>query len=349
MGIGSLALKALKLIPRYAFSDGASVISKARKATVAKGNKFLFCKDNEFALKNASTKISAGWKALKKDAAKTMNSNKSVWASLRSFGKSLISKPKAGIRAVTSAAAKAGKTAGFWAKAGGALKGLSKACNKLPIIGTLFVIGAEIPDIYTAFSKGGAWEGTKQVLKSSAKVVGFAAGTALGALVGGPIGALAGGLAGDMLVNYLVGGSYSENHPEETEEIEETEQQGDSQSEADTDTTSNSSSGAKSSSSSDATSGLSSSASSDTSQTVQTPTSNPTSTGMTNPFGLGLNVPNPAMIGMTNPYGMSGFAMGTGMGMGMYNPVSPIVSSLLQPGENIFEKYQLDYKFQYMG
>lgn len=343
MGIGSLAWKALKLIPRYAFSDGASVISKARKATVAKGNKFLFCKDNEFALKNASTKISAGWKALKKDAAKTMNSNKSVWASLRSFGKSLISKPKAGIRAVTSAAAKAGKTAGFWAKAGGALKGLWKACNKLPIIGTLFVIGGEIPDIYTAFSKGGAWEGTKQVLKSSAKVVGFAAGTALGAVVGGPVGALAGGLAADMLVNYLTGGSYSENHPEETEE---TEQQGDSQSEADTDTSSSSSSDAASGSS-NSSAGASSTGSAATGSDTATTTAQQPTTTVTTPF--------------PTPWSMSGFAMGTGMGMGMgifnpfgmgmgmYNPASAVASTLLQPGENIFEKYPMGYKFQYMG
>ncbi|MBO6256780.1 hypothetical protein J6N69_01920 [bacterium] len=345
MGIGSLAWKALKLIPRYAFSDGASVISKARKATVAKGNKFLFCKDNEFALKNASTKISAGWKALKKDAAKTMNSNKSVWASLRSFGKSLISKPKAGIRAVTSAAAKAGKTAGFWAKTGGALKGLWKACNKLPIIGTLFVIGGEIPDIYTAFSKGGAWEGTKQVLKSSAKVVGFAAGTALGAVVGGPVGALAGGLAADMLVNYLTGGSYSENHPEETEE---TEQQGDSQSEADTDTSSSSSSDAASDSS-NSSAGASSTGSAATGSDTATTTAQQPTTTVTTPF--------------PTPWSMSGFAMGTGMGMGMgmgmfnpfgmgmgmYNPASAVASTLLQPGENIFEKYPMGYKFQYMG
>ena len=344
MGIGSIALKTLRLIPRYAFSDGASVISKARKATVAKGNKFLFCKDNEFALKNAGTKISAGWNALKKDAVKTMNSKKSVWASLCSFGKSLISKPKAGIRAVTAAAAKAGKTAGFLAKTGGALKGLWKACSKLPIIGTLFVIGGEIPDIYDAFSRGGAWEGVKQTLKSSAKVVGFAAGTALGAVVGGPVGALVGGLAGDMLVNYLTGGSYAENHPEETTEeqsqVQSQSTEGSKSSEQ-SQTSQETSSSASSSDTSSSTSPIASSTG------VSSAPSYPTSTGMTNPFGIGLNIPNPVMIGMTNPFVMPGFAMGTGMGM--YNPGFPMMNQILQPGENIFEKYPMGFKFQYIG
>ena len=74
--------------------------------------------------------------------------------------------------------------------------------------------------------------------------------------------------------------------------------------------------------------------------TVTTPY--PTYTGMTNPFGAGLNVPNSAMIGLNNPFNF-------GMGTGMYYPGLSMISPLLQPGENIFEKYPLGFKFQYIG
>lgn len=347
MGIGSIALKALKLIPRYAFSNGSSVISKARKATVAPGTTSVFGKGNEFALKNSGKKISAGWDALKKDALKTMNSPKGVWASLKSFGKSLISKPKAGIRLAEKVAAKAGKTASFWAKAGGALKGLGKALKKLPIVGTIIMVGCEIPDIYDAFSRGGAWEGTKQVLKSAVKIAGFAAGTALGTVIGGPIGGLIGGIAGDMLVGWITGGSYSENHPkpedaegtEQAQVTEETESQGEAEE-------TGSSSSSSSSSSSDTSSSDSSSTSSGATSTT---TTYPTTTGMTNPFGAGLSVPNPAMIGMNNPFGMGLGMSNPYMGAMGYDPTQALVNSLLQPGENIFLKYPMGYQFQYMG
>ena len=362
MGIASVALKALRLIPRYAFSDGAKVIQKARKATIAAGTKSIFGKGNEFALKNSKTKISAGWDALKKDALKTMNSKKGVWASLASFGKSLISKPKAGIRAVKIAAAKAGKTAGFWAKTGGALKGLGKAMSKLPIVGTIIAVGCEVPDIYDAFKRGGAWEGTKQIFKSSAKIVGFAAGTALGTVIGGPIGGIIGGLIGDMLVIKLIGGSYSENHPEETEETEQTEQTQESeQQEAVEPQEATSTQGSSSQSSSSDTSSTPANPDNGTTQTTSpesgssSSTTNPSNPSITNPFDTGLNVPNPVSIGM-NPVGIGmnpvGFGNPFGMGMntnGFYDPNAAFVNSILQPGENIFLKYPMGYKFQYMG
>lgn len=346
MGIGSVALKVLKLIPKYAFSDGASKIGKARRATVASDTKSIWGKGNEFALKNAKKKIGVGWEALKNEASKTMNSNKSIWSSIKSFGKSLISKPKQGIRVAEKLAQRAGKTAGFWAKAGGALKGLGKVFKKLPVIGTIIAIGCEIPDIYDAFSRGGAWEGTKQVLKSTAKIAGFAAGTALGAVVGGPVGALVGGLAGDMLVNWIVGGSYSENNPktedgeQETDETEKTQTEGDAQ---DSEVSSDDSSP----------SGTSVGTTTDTTATTTAIPSvpYPTTTGMTNPFGAGLSVPNPVSIGfgagagLGNPFG-TGFGMGNPFGMG-YDSTQALVNSLLQPGENIFLKYPMGYVFQY--
>ena len=348
MGIGSIALKALKLIPKYAFSDGASKIGKARRATVASNSKSIFGKGNEFALKNFKKKAETGWNYLKKDALKTMNSSKGVWASICSFGKSLISKPKAGIRLAKIAAAKAGKTASLWAKAGGALKGVGAALKKLPIVGTLLVVGFEAYESYGAFSRGGAWEGTKQVLKSAAKIAGFAVGTALGAVVGGPVGALVGGLAGDMLVGWITGGSYSENHPEPEDEeaeasskTEEISSQGD---QAETESTSESLSTPTASSDS------STSASTETTGvTPSVATPYPTLTGMTNPFGAGLSVPNPAMIGMNNPFGMGLGMSNPYMGAMGYDPTQALVNSLLQPGENIFLKYPMGYQFQYIG
>ena len=366
MGISSVALKAFKLIPKYAFSDGAGAISKARKATISSETKSIFGKGNEFALKNSKTKISAGWDALKKDAVKTMNSKKSIWAGLRSFGKSLISKPKQGIRVAEKLAQRAGKTAGFWAKTGGALKGFGIAIKKLPIVGTLLSTGYEIYETYNAFKNGGVWEGTKQILKSTASIAGFAVGTALGAVVGGPVGAIIGGLACDMLVRHIVGGSYSDNHPKAEENADEpANEQGESSEISDTkseDTSTDSQTGSSepvknTEVSEDKTSGTTTANPAIVTNPSSPSTSNPFASGsdVSNPFGLGLNIPNPVTlgfgsgIGMSNPFG-TGFGLNPMMGgMGYMNPAMPQFNLGLQPGENIFLKYPMGYQFQYIG
>jgi len=38
-----------------------------------------------------------------------------------------------------------------------------------------------------------------------------------------------------------------------------------------------------------------------------------------------------------------------GTGTGMFNPGAQLVNGLLQPGENIFLKYPMGQKFQYVG
>ena len=61
---------------------------------------------------------------------------------------------------------------------------------------------------------------------------------------------------------------------------------------------------------------------------------------MTNPFGTG--------FGMTNPMMNMGMGMGMNNPFGMYNPAAALANSLLQPGENIFQKYPMGFQFQYM-
>ena len=66
--------------------------------------------------------------------------------------------------------------------------------------------------------------------------------------------------------------------------------------------------------------------------------------GMSNPFGAGLGM-------NINPYLSFGYGSNPfGMGLGGYtNPYSMLGYSLLQPGENIFQKYPIGYQFQYIG
>lgn len=367
MGIGSIALKALKLIPRYAFSDGASKISKARRAIVDSNAKSIFGKGNEFALKNFKKKAEVGWDYLKKDATKTMNSKKSVWASIKSFGKSLCEKPKQAVRVAEKLAARAGKSIGIFGKAGWALKGLGKALKKLPIVGTVLATGYEIYETYGAFKNGGFWEGIKQVGKSALKIGAFAAGTALGAAVGGPVGALIGGIAADMLVGALLGGSYSENHPEPEEQKESTntesevaEKQGKSEPETSSSTT-------PSVDNSNATNTEDNTELNLTAETNDTTNNginftNSAITGSINPFGTGLGFTNPFGAGIYSTptfgtgygMGMNPFGLGFGMpttfmgGFGFNNPFASYNLGL-QQGENIFLQYPMGYKFQYLG
>lgn len=204
---------AARTVARYSVGNGAEVISNARKAATPAGTSWF---KSIFSKKAAK----AGWKALKQDVVKTATSKKSLWKSITSFGKSLITKPQAGWRLAGMKAAAAGKTAGFFTKLGGAFKGLGKACKKLPLIGTLITIGFEIPEIYKAFTHkdGGFWEGMKQIGKSTLKIAAGTALSAIGACFAGPIGGAIGYMAGEWLMGKILGGDFSENHQEASNE-----------------------------------------------------------------------------------------------------------------------------------
>ena len=346
MGIGSIlktGLKYIKTVPRYAFGGGNEVISAARKSKYASGAKF------ETIFKNPLEKAKAGISALHKDVLATA-AKPSFFSKLKSLWKSgvntatsagaklgIMGTIKAGLKGIGSAAVKAVKGA---YQAGG-IKGILKPLKKMPLLGTLLTIGWEIPDIVKAFKDkdSGFTEGCKQILKSGAKIVTGTIFSAVGAALGGPVGGALGYLAGEQLASFIVGGSYSETHPEEATEKQSQAQSQSTEGSQSSEQSQTSQEASQETSSSSSSSGSSSDATG--SATSSTP-SYPTSTGMTNPFGLGLNVPNPAMIGLNNPFGF-------GIGSGMYNPVFPMMNQILQPGENIFEKYPLGFRFQYMG
>lgn len=372
MGIGTIALNVLKAIPRYAFSDGCSVITKARK-----GVRVANPKAGYSIFSHPIEKGKAGLTALKKDLLKA-GTKKTVWQSITSFAKSFVTKPKAGIRAAKIAAAKAGKTASFWAKAGGALKGLGKVCKKLPIIGTVLTVGFEIPDVVKAFTHkdGGFVEGMKQIGKSALKI-GVGAGLcAVGTAIGGPVvGALA-WAAGDWIVDKVTGGSFSENHPDENVAADATRQTIDLRSQETQDEQTSQGSATESAEVSDNTSSTSSTSTdtdnntdtdnTDDNETTDTQSSDDTTTQQTqgsddtqtqqagtnpqvfsnNPFAFGLGTTT------TNPFMMGGVpTMGTTplFGMGFNSGVDAYTGSLVQSGENIFEKYPMGYTFQYIG
>ena len=341
MGIGTIALNVLKAIPRYAFSDGCSVITKARK-----GVRVANPKAGYSIFSHPIEKGKAGLTALKKDLLKA-GTKKTVWQSITSFAKSFVTKPKAGIRAAKIAAAKAGKTASFWAKAGGALKGLGKVCKKLPIIGTVLTVGFEIPDVVKAFTHkdGGFVEGMKQIGKSALKI-GVGAGLcAVGTAIGGPVvGALA-WAAGDWIVDKVTGGSFSENHPDENAAADATRQTIDLRSQETQDEQTSQGSATESAEVSDNTSSTSQQAQgSDDTQTQQAGTNPQVFSNNPFAFGLGTTTTNPFMMGGVPTMGTTPL-----FGMGFNSGVDAYTGSLVQSGENIFEKYPMGYTFQYIG
>ncbi|MBP3846931.1 hypothetical protein J6I39_04195 [bacterium] len=374
MGIGSLAWKALKLAPEFILGTSSEVIGKAAKAT--KGSIF--------------AKAKAGAKAFEKDIAAKHAAQggffKRLWHNSTHFVQDIIKDTKSAkysaLRkavknkdAIARLAAKNKTTEKAVAKAfvnKSTLKGFGKAVmKKMPFIGQILTLGFEIPNIYRATRDEGIATGLKETAWAAGELGGFAAGSAIGSVICPGIGTIIGGLIGCFGVSMLRGGNYTDKKEELMEKYQVTEEQisnaqkqgytvdnlleemnsqaaesstkgqDASQGTQDENTSTNTSSSGSSNSSAGASSTGSAATGSDTATTTaQQPT-----TTVTTPF--------------PTPWSMSGFAMGTGMGMGMfnpfgmgmgmYNPASAVASTLLQPGENIFEKYPMGYKFQYMG
>ena len=242
MGLGAL-VKLLKpvakygrAIPRYAFGEGYSVISRARKGAASGYTIF----------QNPVTKSKAGFSALKADVIATVNKPSRIATAWRSGvsasgATSASGKFLGGLKGLKTAftnsiktawqngAAKAstGKILGKMGSAGkflGGMKGVLKPLCKMPVIASLITLGIEAPDIYSAFKEGGLWEGTKQLFKSGAKIVGGTVLGALGTAVGGPVGGVLGYALGEQLVEKITGPSYNEAHendltPAEQQEI----------------------------------------------------------------------------------------------------------------------------------
>ncbi len=227
MGIVALlkpALKYARAIPRYAFGEGYGVISKARKASAPGYTIF----------QHPVTKTKAGFSALKADVIATAAKPSRTAAAWRSgvaasgatstFGKTIGGLKglfSAGKTAITSAwknGAAAASTGKYLSKLGsagkflGGMKGVLKPLCKMPVLASLFTLAFEAPDIYSAFKEGGLWEGTKQIFKSGAKIVGGTIAGAVGTAIGGPVGGVLGYALGEQLVSKVLGPSYKEAH-----------------------------------------------------------------------------------------------------------------------------------------
>lgn len=192
--------RAVKAAPDFIFGDQAGTIAKAMKNT--KGS--IFTKVNE----GAKAAVRATEKTVKRQGGNfftrlAKNTVKIFTDVPKQF--------KAGIRAAKIAAVKTGKKVGVLSKLKSGLGGVGKGLlKKMPIIGSLLMIGFEIPNIYHAAKEEGIWAAVKETGKATARLAGMAAGSAIGLWAGGPVGCLAGAVAGEWLAGKLVGKTYDE-------------------------------------------------------------------------------------------------------------------------------------------
>lgn len=326
-----LGSRALKCLPEFIFGESAHVIGKAYKAA-PKGSIFSKAKVAGKAFESHVTKLSAT-----KGGFFTR-----MWNSAKSCVK--FPSTRAGIRL----ARMTGKS-----KIMGGIKGFFKGLGKkMPFIGAALTVAFEIPSIIKGYKQEGIAGALKQVAGAGIELGGMAAGAAIGSCICPGIGSLIGGVVG-AFAGSLVRSKVAPLKEDEEEQVPQGEQ--DTQP---SDTTSTDSSSPADSSSSSSSSGSSTSTTTGSDSTSTSTTTTPTATAptatipsfnpfnptMTNPFGLGFGF-NP-MMGM----GMNfGFNPMMGMGTGMFNPGAQLVNGLLQPGENIFLKYPMGQKFQYVG
>ncbi len=208
MGITSVLFrygsKALKLAPEAIFGTGAEVAGKAMR----KKSGSIFAK------------AEAGVRALEKDVAKKSTQGgffSRLWKNVKSFAPDVFYKyPKVGIRAAKIA----GKSTTL-----GALKGVVKGvAKKLPFIGAIATVAFEIPNIIETAKDKGIMAAAGEVLKSSARLGGGAAGAAIGSAICPGIGSLVGWVVGEWLTGKVVGKSYSEQKAEAQEANAESQQ-----------------------------------------------------------------------------------------------------------------------------
>ena len=322
---GSKALnygvRAAKCAPEFIFGESASVIGKAYKAA-PKGSIF--------------SKAKVAGKAFESHVGKLAVSKGGFFTRLF---RTTVGLPKA-----LTTSAKAGmRLAGMkgTSKFLGALKGLGKGiAKKMPYIGAILTLVFEAPNIYEGYKKEGIKGALKQSAGAGVELGCMAAGAAIGSCICPGVGSAIGGIIGG-----IVGwGVRAFTFPEPSEEGEQTEAEGSADadttdaSDATSDQTTSDSTSSNGSTGSTDTSTSSSTSGSTSGSTPSTPSVPYPTTSMTNPFGTGFGMTNPMMnmgMGMNNPFGM-------------YNPAAALANSLLQPGENIFQKYPMGFQFQYM-
>jgi len=314
--------RALNCAPEFIFGESSEAISKAYKAA-PKGSVFSKAKTSLKAFEShvGTLKTTQGGFFTR------------LYKNTKDFFPDLWKAGKAGAQGAKTL----GKS-GIW----GGIKGVgSVVAKKMPYIGAVLTLLYEAPNIYKGYKKEGITGAAKQAGGATIELGCMAAGAAIGSCICPGPGSLVGGIIGG-----LVGwGVRALTFPEPKDEDEETTSDDAEQVQQNQDTETE----AESSSDGSSLSGASTDTTTVTGSSVPS-VPYPTATGMTNPFGAGLSVPNPVSIGFGAGAGL-GNPFGTGIGMsntfGTYNPTQALVNSLLQLGENMFQKYPLGYVFQY--
>lgn len=196
--LASYGFRTIKAVPKLLFGTGSEAVGSAIRSAVR-------------ATKGGS--IFTTLKAAGKAGLTTLESGPTGMAFLRGVGKDILGLPKflGSVAKSGFKAAKAAGKSGIW----GGIKGFfSGAAKKMPLIGTLLMIGFELPNIFRAGLDKGAGEALVETGKAAARLTGGAAGAAIGSAICPGIGSIIGWIAGEWLTSKVTGKTYTEKKEE---------------------------------------------------------------------------------------------------------------------------------------
>lgn len=195
----------VKASPYIMFGDAANAGAKAASAVTKTADISV----GQY-IKNM---IKAGGKGIEANvaAAKAATGSgffKSMWNSIKGT-------PSVIKKAITD---EVGSATGFFGKLVAGPKGFCKGIGKkLPLIGNLFLIALELPNIIKATKEKGIGQGLIETVRAAARLTGASLAAAVGTTIAGPLGGFIGFAVGDWLTTKIVGKSYSEKKALEQE------------------------------------------------------------------------------------------------------------------------------------
>ena len=205
MNISSVLHRAARIYPDFVLGTGNEAFSKTLKETVKNRGK-----DTGY-FKSVWQGIKDGGKAAEDHNKKITKLRGGFFQSFWHDLKTTPTKIAQGWRAGTRLADKAGKEgfSKFWTQLKGSGNGLLK---RMPLIGSLLVVGFELPNIIRATKDEGIFSGLVETTKSGLRLGAGMTCAAIGqALIPIPlVGGLAGWIVGDSLMGLFTGKSYSE-------------------------------------------------------------------------------------------------------------------------------------------
>lgn len=218
-GIGKVVSKVFNYAQRGAkiyaptvFGTGQEVMAKAYKGAITTKNPFKgqFWQDVWTGTKEAG-------KAAEKHALAAQKRHGSFWKSSIEGIKTIPKKIAQGWKVGGYKAAKAGKNV-LWGNIKGIFKGIG---TRMPVIGSLMILGFELPNIIKATLNEGLVQGAAETVKAGARLAGGTLLGAIGTAIGGPIGGIVGFILGDWVTSKIVGKSYSERKYDEEQKLAE--------------------------------------------------------------------------------------------------------------------------------